>query len=523
MVELQAYLPVILGVVGVIVVLSAIMSMWKKIPQDKAGVVTGLRKRVISGGGTLIIPILERMDIISLENTPLNINTTGAMTIQGVPITAAGVAVIKVKNDKDSILSAMEQFYTGSEPSTIQRVKDTVSNVLEGKLREIVGKMTVEEIYKDREAFSQQVRDVADSSLAAMGFELIAFTIKEITDANGYLEALGAPRIAAVKKDAAIAKAEADRDAKVKIAEANKQGEEARLRSEAEIAEAEKNKEVKQSLYLKESQTAKADADAAYEIQQNIMKKNIIDTNADAEMLRQQRDQGIAAEQMEVEVAKERKNIELAQTKADAKKRELEETVINPAEASRREAELRAEAGKIRAIKEAEAAAEARKLDAQAQAEAKKMSAAAEAEAKKLEAAAQAYQIEAIGLKEAGIIKAKGEAEAEAVRLKLEAEAAGMRKKAEAYAQYGEAAVIQMIIEVLPEMARNVAEPIRGIDKMVVWDSGTDGGKGVMRIPETVTRTLAATMDAMNEMTGFDVKAVLDKFTKDGGAAEWGK
>lgn len=490
--EFSAYIPIILGIIGIIVIISAIMSMWKKIPQDKAGVVTGLRKRVISGGGTLIIPVLERMDIISLENIPLNINTTGAMTIQGVPITATGVAVIKVKNEKDSILSAMEQFYTGNENSTNQRIKDTVNSVLEGKLREIVGKMTVEEIYKDREAFSQQVRDVADSSLATMGFELIAFTIKEITDANGYLEALGAPRIAAVKKDAAVAKAEADRDAKVKIAEANKAGEEARLRSEAEIAQAEKEKHVKQSVYLKESQTAKADADAAYEIQQNKMRKSIIDTNADAEMLRQQRDQGIAAEQMEVEVVRERKNIELAQTKADAKKRQLEETVINPAEASCKEAELKAEAAKIKAIKEAEAIAESRRL----------------------EAAAHAFQIEAVGQKEANIIKLKGEAEADAIRLKLEAEAAGMQKKAEAYKQYGEAAVIQMIVEALPEMAKHIAQPIGSIDKIIVWDGGSDSGKGPMRIAETVTKTLAATMDAMNEMTGFDVKAVLNNLTK---------
>jgi flotillin len=478
--------------------------MWRRIPQDKAAVVTGLRKRVITGGGTLVIPVLERVDVISLENIPLSISTVGAMTVQGVPITATGVAVIKVKNERESILCAIEQFHAGREDATNQKIKDTSNSVLEGKLREIVGKMTVEEIYKDREAFSQQVREVADISLATMGFELLAFTIKEITDPNGYLEALGAPRIAAVKKDAAIAKAEADRDAQIKIAEATKAGEDARLRSEASIAESEKEKNVRKSNYEKEAQTAKAEADAAYEIQENKMRKMIIDTNADAEIIKQQRDQEIMTEQMQVEVAKEEKNIELAKTKAEAKKRFLDETVVNPAEAARQEATLKAEAEKIRAIKEAEAEAQAKELNAQA-----------EANAKMKTAEAEAFRIKTIGLQEAEIINAKGEAEANAVKLKLEAEADGMMKKAEAYRQYGDAAVMQMMVEALPEMAKNIAAPIGNIDKIMVWDSGSgDSDGGAMKLVNNVTKTLAATIDAVDEIVGFDIKETLGKFTK---------
>ena len=496
------YLPVILCVIAVVVVLIIIMSMWKKIPQDKAAVVTGLKKRVITGGGTLVIPVLERFDVISLENIALDISTTSAMTNQGVPIVANGVAVVKVKNDKDSILSAVEQFYTGKEIATNNRIRETVNSVLEGKLREIVGKMTIEGIYKDREAFSNQVREVADLSLKAMGFELIEFTIKEITDQNGYLEALGAPRIAEVKKDAEIAKAEADRDAQIKIAEAKKAGEEARLRSEAEIAQAEKEKSVRQSQYEKESQTAKAEADAAYQIQSNIMKKTIVDTNSDAEIIKQKRTQEIASEEMQVEVSKEEKNIELAKTKAEAKKRFLDETVVNPAEAARKEAELFAEAEKIKAIRNAEADAKARELKAEAEANAKKMTASAEA-----------FNIETIGLKEAEIIKIKGEAEAEAIRLKLSAEAEGMQKKAEAYKQYGEAAVIQMIIEALPQMAENIAKPLGNIDKVMVWDGGSSDSNGAVRLAENVTKTLATTFDSVNEITGFDVKKALENLT----------
>jgi len=499
---MKTFSVVLICVVAVVAVLIVIMSMWKKIPQDKAAVVTGLKKRVITGGGTLVIPVLERVDVISLENIALDISTTGAMTNQGVPIIANGVAVIKVKNDKDSILSAVEQFYTGKEVSTNNRIRETVNSVLEGKLREIVGKMTVEGIYKDREAFSNQVREVADLSLKAMGFELIEFTIKEITDQNGYLEALGAPRIAEVKKDAEIAKAEADRDTQIKIAEAKKAGEEAKLKSEAEIAEAEKEKSVRQSQYEKESQTAKAEADAAYQIQANIMKKTIIDTNSDAEIIKQKRTQEIASEEMQVEVAREEKNIELAKTKAEAKKRFLDETVVNPAEAARKEVELCAEAEKIKAIRNAEADAKSRELKAEAEANAKKMTASAEA-----------FNIETIGLKEAEIIKIKGEAEAEAIRLKLAAEADGMQKKAEAYKQYGDAAVIQMIIEALPLMAENIAKPMGNIDKVMVWDGGGGGNDGAVRLAENVTKTLATTFDSVNEITGFDVKKALENLT----------
>ncbi len=502
--ERDIVITVILAVLGLAVIIALILKMWKKVPQDRAAVVTGRKRRVVTGAGTLLIPVLERMDIISLENISLSINTIGAMTIQGVPITATGVAVIKIRRDEESILSAIEQFYTGREETTINKMRDTAVSVLEGKLREIVGKLTVEEIYRDREAFSQQVRDVADSSLTPMGFELKAFTIKEITDQNGYLAALGEPRIAAVRRDADIAKAEAQRDSQIKIAEAKKAGLAAELSAEAEIARSTKEKEVFESEYQKESQTAKAIADAAYEIQKNKMQMDITATASDAEVLKQQRAQGIATEEKEVEVARERRNVILAETRADVKKKMLLETVVNPAEAARQQTEIEAEANKIKAIKAAEAAAETIKL-----------AAIADAEAKKIAAEASAFMIRAVGEKEAEIILQKGKAEAEATRLKLEAEARGMQAKAEAYKQYGTAAITQMLIEALPEMAKNIAEPIGNIDKVIVWDSGKSGeGSGATRMAENVTGTLAAVMTAMKEATGFDVTDILNSFTK---------
>ncbi len=159
-----------LTIVGVIVLLLLSISlMWRKVSQDKALVVTGLKKRVISGGGGLVIPLFEKTDIISLENMKIEVKIDGALTSQGVNIKADGVAVLKVKSDEESILSAVEQFNTGKEKETIDVIKDTAKDVLEGKLREIVSKLSVEEIYRDREKFASQVQEVAAVDLAEMG------------------------------------------------------------------------------------------------------------------------------------------------------------------------------------------------------------------------------------------------------------------------------------------------------------------------------------------------------------------
>lgn len=264
------------GIVAVLVLLSiSVATMWKKAPQDKALVVTGLKRRVISGGGGFVIPLLERADKISLENMKISVETRGALTEQGVDIKADGVAVIKVKSDKESILSALEQFNTGKENETINVIKDTAKDVLEGKLREIISKLTVEEIYKDREKFASQVQEVAAVDLAEMGLEIKAFTIRDISDDNGYLEALGKKRIAEVKRDANIAEAESLKETNIRTAEANRLGEEAQLLAETQIAEATKEKELKVTQYRQEQETKKASADLAYDIEANKVKQNV--------------------------------------------------------------------------------------------------------------------------------------------------------------------------------------------------------------------------------------------------------
>ncbi len=459
---MQAY--VIAGILVLIIVffLMLITTMWKRVPQDKAVVVTGLKKRVISGGGGFVIPLLERSDRISLENMKIEIRTDGARTEQGVDIRADGVAVIKVKSDKESILNAVEQFYTGREQQTIEIIKDTAKDVLEGKLREIISKMTVEEIYKDREKFASQVQEVAAMGLSSMGLELKAFTIRDISDKNGYLEALGKPRIAEVKKNAAIAEAEATKETKVKVAEAERLGEEAKIIAETYVAEANKEKELKIQAYREEQETVKAKADLAYEIEKNKVAKEVTETA------------------MLVELTKKEKETEIQDKEALRREKELLATVNKLADADMYKISKGADAKKYSELKEAEAYSTAIKVRAEAEAEA---------------------------------IRIKGEAEGAAILAKGKAEAETMEKKAEAFKLYNNAAITQMIIEKLPEIAASIAAPLAKTEKIVIVDNGSEhGGSGAAKVSGYVTDIISQLPETIEAMTGFNfMEAVKNK------------
>lgn len=451
----------------IFLILVSIAALWKKVPQDKALVVTGLKKRVISGGGGLVIPMFERTDKISLENMKIVVKTQGALTEQGVDIIADGVAVIKVKSDKESILAAVEQFNTGNENKTIEVIEDISKDVLEGKLREIISKLTVEEIYKDREKFASQVQEVAALDLAEMGLELKAFTIRDISDDNGYLQALGKKRISEVKRDAQIAEAEAAKETKIRTAEATRQGEEARLIAETQISEASKEKELKVQAYRKEQETSKAIADLAYEIESNKVQKEVTET------------------QMQVEVLKKQKEIEVAEQEAARMEKELESTVVKIADAEKYKKEKEAEALKYKDVQDAQARAEAIKLEGIAKADAKRME----------------------GMAEVDIIREKGKAEADIILQKGKAEAEAMLKKAEAYKQYNDAAVTEMIIEKLPQIAEAISAPLAKTEKIVVVDNGSgEGGKsGAAKVSGYVTDIMATLPESVEALTGINI------------------
>jgi flotillin len=467
--NLQNYIPAAIIVVVLIALILSLFSMYRKIPQDKALVVTGFRgRRVITGGGGLVVPLLERTDIISLENMQIDIRIDGALTSMGVGIVADGVAVVKIKSDRESILSAAEQFNTSKGLEYMLGViSKTTLQVLEGKLREIVSKMTVEEIYKDRETFASHVQDVAATELQNLGLELKVLTIKDISDKNGYLEALGKPRIAEVKRDALIAEANAAMNTKIKTSEANKEGEAAKIQAETQIAEANKEKELKVQSYYKAQQTAKAEADLAYDIKANIVKKDVAET------------------EMQVQIVRKQKEIELAEQEALRKEKELEATIKKQADADIYRATKNADAMRYKEIAEAEARGRAIEIEGESRARAKR----------------------AEGMAEVEIIKAKGEAEAMA-----------MSKKAEAFRMYNDAAVTQMIIDKLPEIAQAIASPLAKTEKIVIIDNGgasSEGSnKGASKITGYVTDIISQLPETVEALTGMNVLDLLKAKTQ---------
>jgi flotillin len=490
---LNELLPIIAIPLVIILVLVAVFSMWKKVPQDKAGVITGLKRRVITGGGGLVIPGVERIDYISLGNMPLRVDTRGSLSSQGVPISVSTTAVIKVRNSPDAILTAIEQFTGKNEQEIIKNIMSTATAVLEGKLREIIATMTVEDLYQKREAFSSQVQEVVGTELGNMGLEVKNFTITDISDENGYIEALGEGMIAQRKKDAEIQKSEAKREQDERTSENIKIGEQAKLEAATAIKQAEKEKQVAEARYQKEISTANAEAELAHDIQRKKTQKEVIQAEMDAELIRQQRQKDIAEAEIQVQITQAQKNTELAQQRALEKEKQLLSDVVKPAEAGRKRLEQESEADKYAQIKKAEAEAEKKKIDALA-----------EAEAIKARAVAEAQAIEAKAKAEAEAIARKGNAQAEAKKASLLAEAEGLERKAEAMQKLNSAGVIQMVIDKLPEMASAVAQPLTAIDKISIIDSGS-GESGVSQMGSYVPSLLAKTMETVKETTGFDM------------------
>lgn len=490
---MERLIPIIAIVVVVLLVLIAVFSMWKKVPQDKAGVITGLKRRVITGGGGLVIPGVERIDYISLGNMPLRVDTRGSLSSQGVPISVSTTAVIKVRNSPEAILTAIEQFTGKNEQEIIRNIMSTATAVLEGKLREIIATMTVEDLYQKRETFSSQVQEVVGTELGNMGLEVKNFTITDISDENGYIEALGQGMIAQRKKDAQIQKSEAQREQDEKTSENVKIGEQAKLEAATAIKEAEKQKQVAEAQYQKEISTANAEAELAHDIQLKKTQKEVIQAEMDAELIRQQRQKEISEAEIQVQITQAQKNTELAEQKAVEKEKQLLSEVVKPAEANRQRLAQEAEAEKYSQIKKAEAEAEKKKIEA-----------IAEAEAIKARALAEAAAIEAKAVAEAEAIAKKGNAEADAKKASLLAEAEGLERKAEAMQKLNSAGVIQMVIDKLPAMASAIAEPLTAIDKITIIDSGS-GESGVSQMGGYVPSILAKTMETVKETTGFDM------------------
>ena len=275
------WIPVIGGVVAILIVFFIFIGIWasrytkvgpnqvlvisgrKHRVMDPDGTISQVGFRVVKGGGVFVWPVFEKVDVLSLELLTIDVNTPEVYTSKGVPVRVDGVAQIKVKGDDISIATAAEQFLSKGT----DEVKNIATQTMEGHLRAILGTLTVEEIYQNRDAFATKVQEVAAGDMANMGLQIVSFTIRDIRDAQGYLEALGKPRIAQVKRDAQIAQAEADRDAMIKSAQAQQAGQEAKFAADTKIAEAQRDYESNVAQYVAAVNQKKAEADLAYDLQ----------------------------------------------------------------------------------------------------------------------------------------------------------------------------------------------------------------------------------------------------------------
>ncbi|NWO13221.1 flotillin family protein [Virgibacillus sp.] len=431
---------------------------------------SGNKIKIIRGGGSFVLPVFQQAEPLSLLSSKLEVTTPEVYTEQGVPVMADGTAIIKIGGSISEIATAAEQFLGKTKEDREVEAKE----VLEGHLRSILGSMTVEEIYKNRDKFSQEVQRVASQDLAKMGLIIVSFTIKDVKDKNGYLESLGKPRIAQVKRDADIATAEADKETRIKQAEAAKEAKKAELERATEIAEAEKVNQLKTADYRREQDIAKARADQAYDFETARAKQDVTE------------------QEMQIKIIERQKQIELEEKEILRRERQYDSEVKKKADADRYAVEQAATADKMKQMTEAEA--NQYRIEAEAKAEAER--------------------VRVDGLAKADSQRAQGESEAEVIRLTGLAEAEAKREIAQAFEQYGEAAILDMIIKMLPEYAKEVASPLSNIDKITVVDTGGNNAEGgANKVSGYATNLMANLQESLKASSGIDVKELLENIS----------
>lgn len=461
-------------VIAIIVIFLAVG--YVKAPPDMAFIISGIKKKskIVIGKATIRIPFFERLDKLNLRLIPIDVKTSNAVpTADYININVDATVNVKISNESEKLRLAAENFLN----KNTEYIAGVAREVLEGNVREIVGKMKLEEMVSDRQKFATLVKENAEPDLAAMGLDIISFNVQNFVDGNEVIENLGIDNIVKIKKAAAIARAESERDIKVAQAAADKESNDAAVAAQTEIAKKQNELAIKRSELQQEADTKKAMADAAYEIQKEEQRKTIEVTTANAD------------------IAKQEREIELKQKEVAVKEQALEAEVKKQAEADKYAAQQKADAALYQRQKEAEA----KQFEAQRQAEARK----AQAEADRYAKEQEAEGIRAVGEAEAAAIQAKGVAEAEA-----------MEKKAEAYAKYNKAAVAEMMIKVLPDVAAKIAEPLGQIDKITII-GGDGGSNGVDQVAGNVPAVMAKLFESMKEATGIDLADIVKADTYD--------
>lgn len=474
--------PLIVGIIAAVIIILLLTMGYVKAPPDMAYIISGIKKKskVVIGKASIRIPFFERLDKLNLRLIPIDVKTSNAVpTADYININVDATVNVKISNEPEKLRLAAENFL--NKPT--EYIAGVAREVLEGNVREIVGKMKLEEMVSDRQKFANLVKENAEPDLAAMGLDIISFNVQNFVDGNEVIENLGIDNIVKIKKAAAIARAESERDIKVAQAAADKESNDAAVAAQTEIAKKQNELAIKKSELQMEADTKRAMADAAYEIQREEQRKTIEITTANAN------------------IAKQEREIELKQKEVAVKEQALEAEVKKQAEADKYAAQQRADAALYQRQKEAEA----KQFEIQRAAEAKQFEAQRDAEAMKAQAEAERFSKE----QEAAGIRAVGEAEASAIQAKGLAEAEAMEKKAEAYAKYNKAAVAEMMIKVLPDIAGKVAEPLAQIDKITIIGGG-DGGNGVDQVAGNVPVVMAKVFESMKEATGIDLADIIN-------------
>jgi flotillin len=464
------------------------LAFLKKAGPNEVIVVSGRgRVKFITGGADMVIPLFHTWNNLSLEVMTLDVTTPEVYTSQGVPILVDGVAQIKIKKDEASLHAAAERFL-GKPPQEIAKI---ALETVQGHLRAILGTLSVEDIYKNRDQFAQKVQEISAGDLANMGLGIDSFTIRDIRDKHGYLEALGKPRIAEVKRTAAIAEAvalkesmiaqaDAERETRERQAEAARLAQEAEAKRDAAVGEAQADKDRRQA-------EAQAASRKAAEVANFQAAEAIAEQQRQANLKRAEAD-------MAYELQKKTMEISVQEQEILRREKELDATVKRAADAKRYEIETLA-------------AADLKRVENQAQAT--KTQGFADANVRQAQGVAQAEVNKAQGIAEAEIRQAQGLAAAEAQKAQGLAEALAMEKKAEAWRKYNEAAVLQILAPILPEIARAVSEPLSKIDRITLVNTG-NGDSGVSRMTGEIAKMITQVPPVVESLTGLNMEKLFD-------------
>ena len=455
---------VIIGIVVAVVVLFGIIG-YLKAPPDVAYIISGLgKKRILVGKAGWRIPFFERVDRLSLRVMQVDVKTSEPVpTTEFINVTVDGVANVKISSQREYLERAAEALLGMKQGEMISMV----TQVLEGNMREIVGAVGLREMVQDRQGVAKKITENVVPDMQKLGIEVVNFNIQNFKDAAGTIENMGIDNVEQIRKNAQIAKANAQRDIAIATANAQQEANAVRVEAEKKIAEQNAALSVQQADMKVRADTKKAEADAAYSIQQEEQRRTIevAKTNAD--------------------IARREKEAELAEKDIAIKERQLDAEIRKQADALKYQAEKQAEADLIKRQKEAEA---------------KKYEAMQAAQAKKAEAEALRFAME----QEAEGIRAKGLAEAEAIE-----------KKAEAQKKMGEASVLEMYLDAMPEIVKNAATPLASTEKIVMYGDGNS-----TKVVRDVMTSANQVMEGVKESTGIDLPAIIAGYA--GGVAARG-